>query len=163
MTFARRRNRLTTHFWDRIPVVKRRMAVLSPLICCNHCSLWKALVALRHLELFWRLLGRRLGKVLESVIMEWAWCSACTMLIAERGAESGNSRLTALIGWNFQCLCTDEGLVQLGVILKAMSFYSVAYRGGWGLGGFNAPETSKALQKRAKINLTLKIVKNCWF
>ena len=27
MTFARRRNRLTTHFSERIPVVKRRMTV----------------------------------------------------------------------------------------------------------------------------------------
>ena len=37
MTFAQRRNRLTTHFSDRIPVVKRRMTVqfsfvLSPAI-----------------------------------------------------------------------------------------------------------------------------------
>ena len=29
MTFAQRRNRLTTHFSERIPVVKRRMAVIS--------------------------------------------------------------------------------------------------------------------------------------
>ena len=29
MTFAQRRNRLTTHFSERIPVVKRRMAVFS--------------------------------------------------------------------------------------------------------------------------------------
>jgi len=28
MTFAQRRNRLTTHFSERIPVVKRRMTVL---------------------------------------------------------------------------------------------------------------------------------------
>jgi len=28
MTFAQRRNRLTTHFSERIPVVKRRMAVV---------------------------------------------------------------------------------------------------------------------------------------
>jgi len=29
MTFAQRRNRLTTHFSERIPVVKRRMTVVS--------------------------------------------------------------------------------------------------------------------------------------
>jgi len=29
MTFAQRRNRLTTHFSERIPVVKRRVYVLS--------------------------------------------------------------------------------------------------------------------------------------
>ena len=29
MTFAQRRNRLTTHFSERIPVVKRRISVLS--------------------------------------------------------------------------------------------------------------------------------------
>jgi len=29
MTFAQRRNRLTTHFSERIPVVKRRMTVQS--------------------------------------------------------------------------------------------------------------------------------------
>jgi hypothetical protein len=32
MTFAQRRNRLTTHFSERIPVVKRRISVLIPLI-----------------------------------------------------------------------------------------------------------------------------------
>ena len=31
MTFARRRNRLTTHFPERIPVVKRRISALAPL------------------------------------------------------------------------------------------------------------------------------------
>jgi hypothetical protein len=30
MTFAQRRNRLTTHFSERIPVVKRRVSVLLP-------------------------------------------------------------------------------------------------------------------------------------
>jgi hypothetical protein len=29
MTFAQRRNRLTTHFSERIPVVKRRVSVLN--------------------------------------------------------------------------------------------------------------------------------------
>jgi len=29
MTFAQRRSRLTAHFSERIPVVKRRMAVLN--------------------------------------------------------------------------------------------------------------------------------------
>jgi len=37
MTFAQRRNRLTTHFSERIPVVKRRISVfngaLSQLLC----------------------------------------------------------------------------------------------------------------------------------
>jgi len=28
MTFAQRRNRLTTHFSERIPVVKRRISVI---------------------------------------------------------------------------------------------------------------------------------------
>jgi len=32
MTFAQRRNRLTTHFSERIPVVTRRMTVQVPEI-----------------------------------------------------------------------------------------------------------------------------------
>ena len=33
MTFAQRRNRLTTHYSVRIPVVKRRIAVLTAIQC----------------------------------------------------------------------------------------------------------------------------------
>jgi len=36
MTFAQRRNCLTTHFSERIPVVKRRMTVLKPTT--EHCQ-----------------------------------------------------------------------------------------------------------------------------
>jgi len=32
MTFAQRRNRLTTHFSERIPVVKRRMSVICSMV-----------------------------------------------------------------------------------------------------------------------------------
>ena len=32
MTFAQRRNRLTTHFSERIPVVKRRISVFTRII-----------------------------------------------------------------------------------------------------------------------------------
>jgi len=37
MTFVQRRNRLTTHFSERIPVVKRRIGLLEILRCriCN--------------------------------------------------------------------------------------------------------------------------------
>jgi len=40
MTFAQRRNRLTTHFSERIPVVKRRMTVFPwfwgrIIFCCE--------------------------------------------------------------------------------------------------------------------------------
>jgi len=31
MTFAQRRNRLTTHFSERIPVVKRRISLYDPV------------------------------------------------------------------------------------------------------------------------------------
>jgi len=34
MTFAQRRNRLTTHFSERIPVVKRRISVLYIRVLC---------------------------------------------------------------------------------------------------------------------------------
>jgi len=37
MTFARRRNGLTTHFLERIPVVKRRISVISSQIN-THCN-----------------------------------------------------------------------------------------------------------------------------
>jgi len=33
MTFAQRRNHLTTHFLERIPVVKRRMTELCSWLC----------------------------------------------------------------------------------------------------------------------------------
>jgi hypothetical protein len=39
MTFAQRRNRLTTHFSERVPVVKRRISVLSPPCQYSHCAL----------------------------------------------------------------------------------------------------------------------------
>jgi len=32
MTFAQRRSRLTTHFSERIPVVKRRISVFAPAL-----------------------------------------------------------------------------------------------------------------------------------
>jgi len=32
MTFAQRQNRLTTHFSERIPVVKRRISVLHDIL-----------------------------------------------------------------------------------------------------------------------------------
>jgi len=32
MTFAQRRNRLTTHFSERIPVVKRRISVVTEVV-----------------------------------------------------------------------------------------------------------------------------------
>ena len=38
MTFARRRNRLTTHFSERYPVVKRRISVLSRFVQVNSMS-----------------------------------------------------------------------------------------------------------------------------
>jgi len=39
MTFAQRRNRLTTHFSERIPVVKRRMTVYESTT--KHCHKYK--------------------------------------------------------------------------------------------------------------------------
>jgi len=44
MTFAQPRYRLTTHFSERIPVVKRRMAVLQHTIC----YLFRASLVHRH-------------------------------------------------------------------------------------------------------------------
>jgi len=42
MTFAQRRNRLTTHFSERIPVVKRCMTVLRPgNECSGRCRWWR--------------------------------------------------------------------------------------------------------------------------
>jgi len=35
MTFEQRRNGLTTHFSERIPVVKRRMAVIHDQTACS--------------------------------------------------------------------------------------------------------------------------------
>jgi len=45
MTFAQRRNRLTTHFSERFPVVKRRVSVLvldsrQRMWPWSHYSLW---------------------------------------------------------------------------------------------------------------------------
>ena len=40
MTFARRRNRLTTHFSERIPVVKRRISVLVSYIIGGKLTEW---------------------------------------------------------------------------------------------------------------------------
>ena len=40
MTVARRRNRLTTHFSERIPVVKRRISVFEYLMASLQCPLF---------------------------------------------------------------------------------------------------------------------------
>jgi len=34
MTFTQRRNRLTTHFSERVPVVKRLISVMAHLLHC---------------------------------------------------------------------------------------------------------------------------------
>ena len=84
--------------WRRIsqnvsPPLSDAWLYYPPIFCCNLSSLCKVLVVLRHLELFWRLLGLTLGKLLESIITESARRCACIILIAEADAESG--KLTA--------------------------------------------------------------------
>jgi len=45
MTFAQRRNRLTTHFSERMPVVKRRISVL---LCTSITALYNIVDVLVH-------------------------------------------------------------------------------------------------------------------
>jgi len=54
MTFAQRRNRLTTHFSERIPVVKRRMTTSSSRTATVHSvSYWHVWCTLHRHETFW--------------------------------------------------------------------------------------------------------------
>jgi len=58
MTFAQRRNRLTTHFSEHIPVVKWRMTALWPgNKCSGRCRWWRPTVCVLLYPLWSILIG----------------------------------------------------------------------------------------------------------
>jgi len=69
MTFAQRRSCLTTHFSERIAVVKRRMTVLRQAVTwhCDRtpCNMWQTVHTFAHRSvIFWRSMWTRTSSLL---------------------------------------------------------------------------------------------------